>query len=203
MRARSTRRAASATAPRIARAETVAPATKSGMQRRNDAAAQRRAGLARQERIELRLADRVVDDEGLVVEHDLGAGDAAGQVDARDHVERHARIAGRAHHIERREQIRDDLVALVDRDRGRRAFLGPSRSAPGITTASTSGVSRSRRLAASAASANARIRSGEEELRGTSPIIRAAACGAQSALSPPALTSIAARSTSRGRLRTK
>ena len=59
-RARSTSRAASATAPRIARAVTVAPATKSGMQRRRRAAAERGAGLARQERVELRLADRVV-----------------------------------------------------------------------------------------------------------------------------------------------
>ena len=49
-------------------------------------------GLARQERVELRLADRVVYDEGLVVEHDLRAGDAAGEVDARDQVERAAML---------------------------------------------------------------------------------------------------------------
>ena len=52
-RARSTSRAVSATAPRIARAVIVAPATKSGGSG-DRAAAQRPAGFARQERIELR-----------------------------------------------------------------------------------------------------------------------------------------------------
>jgi hypothetical protein len=47
----------------------------------------------------LRIASSMM--KGSLWNHDLGAGDAAGEVDARDHVERHAGIAGRAHHIER------------------------------------------------------------------------------------------------------
>ena len=94
-----------------------------GMQRGRRTAADGGSGFAGKERVELRLADRIVHHIGLGVEDDLRAGDATGHVDTRDHVERHARIAGRAHHIERREQVGHDLVALVDRDARRRAFL--------------------------------------------------------------------------------
>src|SRR5580693_10304008 len=49
----------------------------------------------------------------------------AGEIDARDHVEGCRRVAGRRDDIEGREHISDDFVALIDRDRRRRAFLGP------------------------------------------------------------------------------
>jgi hypothetical protein len=87
------------------------------------AVAQRAARLTGEERVEVPLARRVILDVRLGVEHHLGAGDMPGEVHARDDVERRRRIAGRGDDIERREDVGDDLVALVDGDRGRGTFL--------------------------------------------------------------------------------
>jgi hypothetical protein len=95
----------------MARALTVAPATKSG----GSASASVASGLpAWRERR---------NDMGLVVEHHLGSRNAAAEIDAGDHVERRARVTGRRDDIEGREYIGDDLAALEDRDRRRRAFF--------------------------------------------------------------------------------
>jgi hypothetical protein len=66
------------------------------------------------------------------VGHHLGAGDAAAEIDAGDHVEWRHRIAGRCHNIEGRKHIGDNLATLVDRDRRRRAFLHPEPFGAGI-----------------------------------------------------------------------
>ena len=64
-----------------------------------------------------------MNDIALVVEHHLGAGDVAVEIDAGDHVERYRRITGRRHDIQGRKYIGDCFVALINRDRRRRAFL--------------------------------------------------------------------------------
>ena len=87
------------------------------------AAAQRPAGFAGKKRVELALAHGVVNDHRLLVEDDLGPRDAAAEIDAGDDVERCRRIAGRRDDVEGRKHIGDNLVALEDRDRRRRAFL--------------------------------------------------------------------------------
>ena len=96
------------------------------------AAAQRPAGFAGKKRIELALAHPIVNDHGLLVEDDLGPRDAAAEIDAGDDIERRRRIPRRGDDIEGRKHIGDDLVALEDRDRGRRAFLHPQAFAAGI-----------------------------------------------------------------------
>src|SRR5258706_551395 len=72
----------------------------------------RSAGFARQKGIEPALPDGVVDDIGLAVEHHLGAGDPALEIDAGDHVEGRRRIATRSDDIECRKHIGDGLAAL-------------------------------------------------------------------------------------------
>ena len=122
-RGRSTSRAVTSTAVRIARALMVAPATWSGGELVH-AADQPSAGLGREHLIEQALQPEVVLDDGLVVEHRLGPGDAALEIDTGDHVERGRRVAGRGDDIERREDIGDDLVALEHGDRGGLALFG-------------------------------------------------------------------------------
>ena len=57
------------------------------------------------------------------MKHDFRAGDVAGRIDAADHIERRGRVTGRGDDIERRKDVGDDLVALVDRNGGRGAFF--------------------------------------------------------------------------------
>jgi len=59
------------------------------------------------------------------MKHHLGAGDAAVRLHARDNVERDHRVARRRDDIEGREYVGYGLVAPVDRNRRRRAFLRP------------------------------------------------------------------------------
>ena len=121
------------------------------LQEARRATAHRPTGFAGEEGVEPPLPFGIVNDIGLVVEHHLGAGDLAGEVDAADHVERRRRVAGRRDDIERRKRVGDHLVALVDRDRRRRAFLRPEPvGAARINRLHDLGVSRSRSLPFSA-----------------------------------------------------
>jgi len=88
--------------------------------------------LGREHLIEQALQPEVVLDDGLVVEHRLGPGDAAFEIDAGDHVERGRRVAGGGDDIERREDIGDDLVALEHGDRGGLALFGSEALRTGI-----------------------------------------------------------------------
>jgi len=59
------------------------------------------------------------------MKHHLGAGDAAVRLDAGDDIEGDHRVARRRDDIEGREDVGDDLVAPVDRNRRRRPLLRP------------------------------------------------------------------------------
>ena len=96
------------------------------------AAAQRPAGFTGQKRIELTLPHLVVDDHRLLVEDDLGPRDAAAEVDAGDDVERRRRVTGCRDDVQGRKHVGDNLLALENRDRRRRAFLQPEAFGPGI-----------------------------------------------------------------------